>query len=581
MLARLQLTNFKGFEKFSLRFGGDISILVGPNNAGKTTAIGALRLCAQLLSHAKMRKPEMVMRDVTRGRSVNAYRLASADGEFSAENVPYEFRTLESRLELHFKNKAALYVVWPDAEELVPYFYLEHISGAQPPNLAVARNFYSSIGVIQTLAPIESREAVLSAKHVAANLGTRLASRHFRNQLNQLRTTDPSGFDDFRDFLLGNSPEVTAIEVCETKSPRNEIDLFFNESNSRVEKELYWAGDGLQIWFQLLFHIWRLRDVETLILDEPDVYLHPDLQRRLVGISESRESQVIMATHAPEVLAESNPDSVVVIDRTKRSSKKLATGVEMADLSRSLGSGFNLRLVKALRSKVALFVEGNDMKILSNVARKIGASSFQREQGLSVVPMGGSSRRGMASAFGWLSSAFLDSAVDVWVILDRDYIGDDEVLSIINDFKDEGVSAHIWSRNELESFLIHPNAIARITGLAVGEVEEILDAASEELKEGSFAEIQARELEARSKKGDSKKTIYMETREQFEQDWKRDVEWRRSIVPGKDLISAVSRLSVARGKRSISARGLSVNIRSGEIPEEMRKIILSIENLLH
>ncbi|WP_084501524.1 ATP-dependent nuclease [Nocardia xishanensis] len=580
MLARLQLTNFKGFEKFSLRFGGDISILVGPNNAGKTTAIGALRLCAQLLSHAKLRKPEMVAKDETRSRSVNAYRISSADSEFSAENVPYEFRTLESRLELHFKNKAALYVVWPEAEDIVPYFYLEHIAGAQPPNIAVARKCYSSIGVIQTLAPIESREAVLSAKHVTKNLGTRLASRHFRNQLHQLRSTDPSGFDDFKAFLLTNSPEITAIELCEARVPRNEIDLFFNESNSKVEKELYWAGDGLQIWFQLLFHIWRLREVETLILDEPDVYLHPDLQRRLVSISESRKSQVIMATHAPEVLAETNPDSVVVIDRTKRSSKKLTKGVEMTELSQSLGSGFNLRLVKALRSKVALFVEGNDMKILSNIARKVGAHRFYREQGLSVVPMGGSSRRGMAAAFGWLNSSFLDSSVDVWVILDRDYLSDDEVSSIVDEFKAEDVSAHIWSRNELESFLVHPELISRMTGLDVDKVNEILDKASEELKEASFAEIQARELKIRSKKGDSPKTIYMETRDQFDRDWQRDVEWRRSTVPGKDLISAVSRLSSASGGKSISARGLSANIRSDEVPKEMTEIILSIERRL-
>ena len=65
------------------------------------------------------------------------------------------------------------------------------------------------------------------------------------------------------------------------------LDLYYTEAGRRTEKELVWAGDGVQIWLQLLLHVFRLRERDVVVLDEPDVFLHPDLQRRLVWLLES------------------------------------------------------------------------------------------------------------------------------------------------------------------------------------------------------------------------------------------------------------------------------------------------------
>ena len=61
-----------------------------------------------------------------------------------------------------------------------------------------------------------------------------------------------------------------------------QLDLFYDDEGPRVPKEMCWAGDGGQVWLQVLYHLHRLRDVDVVILDEPDIYLHADLQRRLV-----------------------------------------------------------------------------------------------------------------------------------------------------------------------------------------------------------------------------------------------------------------------------------------------------------
>lgn len=301
MIQRLRLMNYKGFEDFTLHFR-ETSFLIGPNNAGKSTVIGALRLCSILLSHAKRRKPEVARHDTRRDRKVVAYSVSTpAAPGFVDENIRYEFRDVEARIELHFKNKATLYVVWPSDNE--GYFYVEHVEGAQPPHLKVVKDWYSTLAVVQTLAPIEHREILLTETYIRENLGSPLASRHFRNQLYYRKREDPDDYDDLCEYLVANTPEIESIElVPRLLGAPSELDLFFQESGTRTEKELYWAGDGLQIWLQILFHIWRQSGVSTLILDEPDVFLHPDLQRRLVHVLEDLKCQVILATHAPEIL---------------------------------------------------------------------------------------------------------------------------------------------------------------------------------------------------------------------------------------------------------------------------------------
>jgi hypothetical protein len=282
MITQLRLVNYKGFEKFTLTLRAGTSVLVGPNNAGKSTIIHALRLCSALLAIAKRKNPDLGRIDIGRDRNVRGYSITGAANALVDENIRYEGRELEARLELKFKNKATLYVVWPVESE--PYFYLEHIPGVQPPSLRVVREFYSTLGIVQTMAPLEPRESLLSESHVRDNIGGPLASRHFRNQLYYRRQAGGSDYLDYLSYLSGSTPEIKGLTLLPSAEAPIELDLFYLEAGSRAEKEISWAGDGLQIWIQLLFHVWRLRDSETLVLDEPDVFLHPDLQRRLIHI---------------------------------------------------------------------------------------------------------------------------------------------------------------------------------------------------------------------------------------------------------------------------------------------------------
>jgi predicted ATPase len=204
---------------------------------------------------------------------------------------------------------------------------------------------------------VEHREEVLSRAHVEIHTGTRLTSRHFRNLLNyavvEYDSDDDEVVEQMLDFLYAATPEITDIEIEKTYAPGHaELDVYVTEAISAGKRELYWMGDGLQVWLQLLFHLWRHRNDDVLVLDEPDVFLHPDLQRRLVTLLEERTCQVVVATHAPEILAEASRNAVTWVDRSRRASKKVRETADFDQLNSSLGSSFNLALARALTKEI-------------------------------------------------------------------------------------------------------------------------------------------------------------------------------------------------------------------------------------
>jgi AAA15 family ATPase/GTPase len=242
MLDRVIFTKYKGFDNFVLRFT-DKNMLIGPNNAGKSTIISALRLLTAMVGHASRRSPNSRFRDGDRdvlGFTINAMSTRELAG-FISENVKHEFGPDNARIDLKFATGAIVHAIWPAAGE--PYFYIDKLEGMQARTPSAVKESVSTIGVIPPLWPIEHREEVLTQKYVTENQNSRLSSRHFRNQLFFLRESEPASYDEFIEYALENTPEITSLRVVADRSGLpHELDLFFVETGSSREKELFWAG---------------------------------------------------------------------------------------------------------------------------------------------------------------------------------------------------------------------------------------------------------------------------------------------------------------------------------------------------
>jgi predicted ATPase len=155
--------------------------------------------------------------------------------------------------------------------------------------------------------------------------------------------------DTFKEFCRLWLPEIELLDVS-LNAGADRLAVFYSETGSRVPKELAWAGDGIQIWVQLLWHLFRAQGSVTIVLDEPEVYLHPDLQRRLVRLLDGTSAQIILASHSGDVIAEAPPGSVLWVDRRLGTACRAKSQQSLTHLSACLGSSYNLGVAPLLKT---------------------------------------------------------------------------------------------------------------------------------------------------------------------------------------------------------------------------------------
>lgn len=577
LIKELRLRNFKAFNSFTVNFQ-NASLLVGPNSAGKSTVLTALRLSEACLRLAKRSKPSLACEHL--GSWYQGYPLPVRDFAALNESVRHNFRDHETSLELVWKNGSKMRAVWPEItpyEEDIPapFFYLLDHTGSTPRTIRQVRDLYSPLSVIPTLSPLEHEESILADEYVKQNQSGRLSSRHFRNQLRLL--AQAREWEDFNTFA---GPWMAGLELKKPviRYDTSSIDVFFTEATNGVEKELVWAGDGVQIWLQLLLHLYRAADTPTLILDEPEVFLHADLQRRLVRLLEAMDTQIVLATHSTEVLAEADRSSIVWVDKTRRRALRSPQDESLRGLDSALGTSFNLAMAKALRARAVLFVEGKDVKLLKRIARRLSLKQLYEETTLAVIPMNGYSKWEHAEAFGWLLREFLEDSVKALVILDRDYRTDSQAKEVEGRFNAAGMEAHVWKRKELESYLLLPGVIARKSKCPLTEVESIIAKAMSNMEKRIFSQLLAERVAAEKSTGRSVATINEDGLNELELKW-RDAEFRYAVCPPKDVLAYVNGQLQEQGYKAVSFSAIANSLHENEIADEMANLLRHIETL--
>src|SRR6202041_1884305 len=192
-------------------------------------------------------------------------------------------------------------------------FLLANTQGTPLRGVAAFRDaFPIQLSVIPVLGPVEHGEALVQAETVQTNISTHRASRNFRSYWYHFG-------DDFDQFAATVASTWPGMEIkrpfIANPAPR-ELMMFCHEG--RIPRELYWVGSGFQIWCQLLTHLMRARESSLVVIDEPEIYLHADLQRQLVGLLRKFEADVLLATHSTEIMGEAEPSELVQIDKRNR-----------------------------------------------------------------------------------------------------------------------------------------------------------------------------------------------------------------------------------------------------------------------
>jgi hypothetical protein len=558
--------------------------MVGPNNAGKSTIIGAFRILAEGMRKANAKKPTFVQgpNGQTRG-----YDLPLKDIPVASENIFFDYNEDEpASIKFRLSNANELLLYFPEAG--VCNMICDSKSRVIDNTVKFKKDFNAKIGFVPILGPVEHLEQKYQPEAARLALLTYRAARNFRN----IWFHYPEDFGQFRELIKSTWPgmdiEPPIMEYIEGKAH-----LFMMCPESRIPREIFWAGFGFQVWCQMLTYIIRNKDSSIFIIDEPDIYLHSDLQRQLLGILKSLGPDILIATHSTEIISEADADDLLIVNKKFGSAKKIKDPSHLQNVFEVLGSNLNPTLTQLAKSKKALFVEGKDFQVLSKFARLLDKNQVANRSDFAVIPVEGFNPQKVKN-FKIGIEFTLGTEITSGVVFDKDYRSEKGVKAIEKELQKFNYFAHIHSCKEIENFLLIPNAIDRAikqklvernrrggTEISFEEsVSEILKKLSNPLKNKLLAKYQSERFDHEKAENPDldKSTITEAILEDFEAKW-NDLNRRFKLLPGKEFISEINKYLQEHYKVSITHAGIVSSMKKEEVPKEIEEIISKIDSL--
>lgn len=580
MLRRIRLQNFRRFTDHVIPFRRE-TILVGPNNAGKSTVVEAVRLISLVANRFENLPYQPAPTWLDEPAGIRGVSPALRDLNTDLTSVFHAYGEPPALVEATFDNGASIRAyVGPDSEV---FAVVVDQSGRVITSKSQARGVrVPGIAIQPQVGPVAREERLLDERTVLTGLGSPLAPRHFRNQLHYLGGKARAPFESLAEQtwpglqlrgLHGGTRETDEV-----------LSLLIRDGN--FVGELALMGHGLQMWLQVVWFLSRSRDAPTVVLDEPDVYLHADLQRKLIRLLRELQSQVIVATHSIEMISEADPSSILVINPDREQSgwvEDLKGAQEVID---KVGGVHNIQLARLASARRALFVEGpGDVPLLRRLLDVVDpeADSLQSLPNLEVGGWGGWER--VVGAAEVLRNSSGDS-IQSYAIFDSDFHDPEEVVERYTKADDIGLQLHVWRRKELENYLLVPSCIHRLiinkvdSGKPVPAEDDVvaaLETVAHELLEQATEECASQYMQRH--RGTTVATAMR---------WSRNYRDRRlaeddglvGFVSGKRALSAMSAWSQTSFGVAFGASTVAREIETWEVPEEMTGVLGSISRFL-
>jgi len=241
--------------------GSGLTIIVGQNNSGKSTIVEAFSAIAgrnELVRHYSESK-----RNKIAGDKINITVTFSSGNQRSLKTV--ESGGSEARI-VNTDSKGDLDIlVLPSRRFFQPFFVLAPL----------ARNDY--------------------ARNLASDIQRNGPVDYFTGRLPNIQTHNKTEFNAVLSKLIEPFPEFI-IEQADTGMRYLKIKLSGNQSHSSEG-----LGDGIISLMYIADALYDSPVASLLVIDEPELSLHPALLRRLSRLlaDYAKDRQIVLATHSP------------------------------------------------------------------------------------------------------------------------------------------------------------------------------------------------------------------------------------------------------------------------------------------
>ena len=389
------IDNFRGYRKFKIHANKDLNLLTGLNNCGKTTILEAISLWNEIFDYLLS----------TAQKADNRLNISAGDFRFSNKNGNYfDYRKFNSVRTYGYKdifynlnssNKIDLTALirLDDGEEISIGFiiteangsnYNVHLKNHDSFEFQKFNNSFdelpSAIGCYfsSPVATLPFNEEFVTEPKIREGIKTRQSVLYFRNRLFKLYNS-ASTFQLFKtklsNILFNNS---NSIEFRIIGDPQNDVNILIEANiKNKGYRNISLLGSGTIQIIEILLHLFEnKRNLNIILLDEPDSHIHRDIQKRLINELINNDIQFFLTSHNESLLRSSNPKNIFLINDdvsnnslteykpiyTKQLTAK-KSGISPSyhsHIMHKIGTETSLDLLNMLEADHIFFVEGSD-----------------------------------------------------------------------------------------------------------------------------------------------------------------------------------------------------------------------------
>ena len=424
-LKNLEIHNFKGLENVQLENCGSINAIVGKNNSGKSSVLHALDMAGLALSvnQWNLFQPKLEIKDLFADIGEFSINLTYEDSsELQIKATPEYGPQFEPQPTNNQKYKSVL--ILPDVG-----------SGM------LRRRHKTPLSIIQNVenrdfSDINSLEILFAIKFYALRNERGLTIEDYESILNEITHYFP--------------------EIEEVKSDRTEHDiatLMYTEHGKQLD--ILYSGTGLKHFLDVLLKT-TISGASIVLLDEPEMGLHPDLQRRFITylhkLSDEKNIQFFLATHSQVLLNYADTVSYYRIINIK--GRREVIPVE-SDAIQTLLSDLGLRPSDVFNQDICILLEGaTEIVFFEHIIRNLYKTDFENVA-IGILQYGGGAAEGIISGSIDVSNITPAQKYTFW-IRDRDAPENnqpsDNSRKFVKALQNKGLTTHTWNKRELEYY---------------------------------------------------------------------------------------------------------------------------------
>jgi predicted ATPase len=306
MLNTIRLINFKGFQDQRIEFRR-FSVVIGRNNAGKSSAFEAIRILSNVISK------------FASGKFSKRPRWIDGDGFGISPPIDDQQRKPETLFFRYEDPPATIQAEFSSGAKVEIFIGTGGILFAEattPKNRLVdsrskARECeFPPVAILPQIRPLEDYERVLRTEYVRKCIDTHLSSRHFRNQIRFLK----EHFESFRDLFQQTWQGIRVSEfIAHDAQYEDDLSLMLMDDGFVAEAANF--GHGLQMWLQIIWFLARTPRESIVVLDEPDVYMHPEQQVKMLSLLRDRFQQCLVSTHSEQIIKKCEKNEILRLHR--------------------------------------------------------------------------------------------------------------------------------------------------------------------------------------------------------------------------------------------------------------------------